>query len=129
MAFWAMSQERDKGWGSSEDPVGTHSPKGEVEGASMAQTAGDHRKPFPQYLEALYSWTLVAWPGPVGRSLWQVWASSLSRIFRSDPETRLSLGESFREVIPGNGRPVLMEESNRRGQQGGMPPSTPHCGR
>lgn len=35
-----MSQEGDKGWGSSEDPMGTHSLKGAVEGASMAQTAG-----------------------------------------------------------------------------------------
>ena len=59
LAPWVMSQERDKGWGSSEDPVGTHSPKGAVEGASMAQTAGDCRRPFPQYLEALSSWTLA----------------------------------------------------------------------
>lgn len=48
-------------------PWGPIPRRGAFEVASVAQIAGDRRRPFPQYFEALYSWMLVAWPGPMGQ--------------------------------------------------------------
>lgn len=58
---------------------------------------------------------LEVWPGPVGRSLGQVWALSLSGIFRSDPETRLNLSDSL-------GKRSQETESQRGLKKGGMLP-------
>ena len=51
----------------------------------------------------------------MGRSLGQVWALSLSGIFRSDPETRLNLSDSL-------GKRSQEMESQRGLEKGGMLP-------